>query len=74
MVIKKDVLQIIVVILIIVGAGMFAVNQTLGYIYKSQFLQTPCQLCLELNPDMTLQKSYKVNLTGELVLPKPYIK
>ena len=42
------------VILAVVGVGVFAVNQTLGYIYRSQFLQTPCEVCLDLNPNLDL--------------------
>lgn len=36
----------------VIGVGMFAVNQTLSYYYKSQLLQTPCGLCEELNPHL----------------------
>jgi hypothetical protein len=40
----------IIVMLIIIALGLVVVNQTLSYFYKAKFLQTPCQLCLELNP------------------------
>ena len=43
-------IKIALSIVIVVAVGVFAVNQTLEYYYKSQFLQTPCQLCQNLNP------------------------
>lgn len=52
---KKDLLRIsqtIIVVLLIVSIGLFAVNQTLLYIYKSQLLQKPCDLCIKLNPQV----------------------
>ncbi|MBM3191443.1 MAG: hypothetical protein FJZ63_02150 [Chlamydiae bacterium] len=36
-------------IVLVVAVGMFAVNQYLTYQYSSQLLQTPCQLCKQLN-------------------------
>ena len=41
----------IIIILVIVVLGMVAINQTLGFFYKSQFLQEPCALCVSLNPE-----------------------
>lgn len=37
-------------ILLVVGVGMFAVNQGLGFVYHAHFLKAPCNLCAELNP------------------------
>ena len=45
-------LQLLLIILLVVGAGLFAINQGLGYFYKSRFLQGPCSLCKELNPGL----------------------
>jgi len=50
----------IIVILIVVGLGLFALNQTLGYIYKAQFLNSPCDLCRELNPEVDICLTEKV--------------
>ena len=43
-------LKVATIIIGVIALGMFAVNQGLGYYYKSRFLQTPCELCAELNP------------------------
>jgi len=50
----KQKLMMVLIILLVIGAGMFAVQQTLGYYYKSKFLQTPCELCLSLNSNLSL--------------------
>jgi len=50
----KDLLYIAVIILLVLALGTLAVNQTLGFYYKSQLLQKPCDLCLSLNPNLTL--------------------
>ena len=42
------------IILVVVAAGLLAVNQGLGYYYKAEFLKSPCQLCGELNPDVKI--------------------
>lgn len=49
-----DLLKLIGIILVVILIGMFAVNQTLTYFYKSAFLQTPCQLCLSENKELDL--------------------
>lgn len=41
------------IIVLVVGAGVFAVNQILAYRYKAEFLKSPCQLCKDLNPNVT---------------------
>lgn len=68
----KDKTKVGLAILIFIGVialGALAVNQTLGYIYKSQFLQTPCTLCVELNPHLeecfTEESNYVANDTLE---------
>ena len=52
------------------------VNQSLGYLYKSRFLQKPCDLCEELNPhlkDCFKDKStYKLDqVTGKVIDGSP---
>jgi hypothetical protein len=63
----KDALIIITLILLVVGLGMLAANQTLKFFYKSQFLQTPCSLCKELNPNAPINinapRINNINLT-----------
>lgn len=44
--------KLILVILLVVGVGMFSLNQTYNYFYKQKFLSTPCNLCLDLNPNL----------------------
>jgi hypothetical protein len=46
----KDKLVFILIVLAIVALGVTCVNQGLGYFYKTKFLATPCDLCIELNP------------------------
>lgn len=41
--------RFITVMLLVVCLGVFAVNQALEFRFKSVFLQTPCQLCGDLN-------------------------
>jgi len=43
----------IFIILLVVGAGIFAVNQTLTFFYKSHFLRDPCDLCTDLNTNQS---------------------
>lgn len=46
----KDILLYTIIILAVVGLGLLAVNQTLEYMYRAQFLGGPCKLCTDLNP------------------------
>lgn len=48
----KNKLIFALILISVVGMGLFAVNQTLGYIYKAHFLKSPCNLCAQLNPDV----------------------
>lgn len=64
----KEWLLLIMIVVIIIGVGMFAINQTLGFYYKSQFLQSPCQLCVELNPEFNNNNINKVNLTEFIII------
>ena len=57
----KEYLLLLLIILLVIAIGMFAVNQSLAYYYKSQFLQSPCSLCLTLNE--RLEPCFKEQLT-----------
>lgn len=46
--------KIIIIVLFVIGLGLFALNQTLNFFYKSEFLQKPCDLCQKLNTNLTL--------------------
>lgn len=50
----KEVLKILFWIALVVALGIFAVNQTLTYYYKAEFLKSPCHLCAKLNPNQSL--------------------
>lgn len=39
---------------LVLGLGLLALNQFIGFRYKSVFLQTPCDLCKELNPHLEI--------------------
>lgn len=54
----KEWLVIIIIMLLVISIGLFALNQTLAFYYKSEFLQSPCALCEELNPH--LEECFKV--------------
>jgi hypothetical protein len=47
----KEKLQMATIILIVIGLGLFALNQFFAWQYKSAFLQKPCELCIKLNPN-----------------------
>lgn len=42
-----------IIIVAIIAVGLFAVNQTLEYRYRAEFLQTPCSICSKLNPNVS---------------------
>lgn len=48
----KDWLVLAFLIVLVVSLGMLAVNQTLEFFYKSEFLRSPCGLCGKLNPEV----------------------
>lgn len=66
----KDILLITSVLLLIIALGFFAINQTLTYFYKAQFLQSPCGLCLKLNPNLTIvEKVNPIFPIEKLIIP-----
>lgn len=66
----------IIVVLLMVGLGLFVINQTLSYFYKSQFLQTPCELCISLEgnewmkPCVEEQRTIIRDSTGNIISPE----
>jgi len=40
-------------ITIVTAIGLLALNQAFKWYYKIEFLKTPCQLCADLNPDLS---------------------
>jgi hypothetical protein len=73
----KELLIIILIITIVIAIGMFAVNQTIGYYYKSQFLQGPCYLCAQENDHLKdcLKESSTIytNRNGEIINKKELV-
>lgn len=63
----------IMLIIIIIALGMFAINQLFKWIYSIQLLSSPCELCEKLNntcsPKATTINIWG-NLTGQFVMPK----
>lgn len=53
----------LIIILLIISLGFFAINQFLKFKYNSAFLQTPCELCEKLNPNISLKNclTYRVS-------------
>ena len=62
----KDKLLFALIIIGIVALGITAVNQTLGYMYKTKFLGAPCDLCIELNPHIEKCIMETPRVTNEL--------
>jgi len=42
----------VLIIIAVLALGLLAVNQFVGFRAKMIFLQTPCELCAELNPHL----------------------
>lgn len=42
----------ILVVVTVVAVGLFALNQFVDWKYHGTFLAGPCQLCVELNPEV----------------------
>jgi len=47
----REIAKTILIILLVVALGIFAVNQILKFFYNSQLLQSPCELCADLNKE-----------------------
>jgi len=62
---------LLLIIAIVVGIGLFGVNQYLAFRYKAIWLSTPCELCLELNDHVDLCPKQITNLSSSfLELPE----
>jgi hypothetical protein len=48
----KSIVKIAFIALVLCGIGLFVLNQYLAYRYKAVFLQSPCMVCQELNPQI----------------------
>jgi len=48
----KDWLKALIIIAGVVSIGLFGLNQFVAYQYKAVFLQTPCDLCRSLVPEV----------------------
>lgn len=46
----------LLIIVLVVAFGMLAINQAFAWYYKIQLLVKPCELCLKLNPNLTLEE------------------
>lgn len=44
----------VLILLAVVALGLLVVNQVLEYRYKSVFLQTPCNVCKDLNANQSI--------------------
>ena len=63
---QTELLINILIVVAIMTLCFVAYNQVLGYVYKKQLLETPCQLCCEINKGFECQKEYNnaaLNLT-----------
>ena len=49
----------IIATILLIGA-VFLMNQTQNYIYRAHLLQTPCDLCLKANPNLTMCKKQNI--------------
>jgi len=61
----KDWALLILVVLIVVGLGLFAVNQFYEYRYKTYTLKYPCQLCEEINPHIVCDRGIRLELDND---------
>jgi hypothetical protein len=55
------ILYTLLLIVVVIAIGMFALNQAFSWYYKAELLSNPCDLCLKLNPNLTLTQSLKVD-------------
>ena len=50
---------------IVIGAGMFGLNQVMKFYYNSELLQSPCNLCVKLNPEIDKECFIKKEYIGQ---------
>lgn len=63
----KEYMQIGMILLAIITLGWLAANQVQEYIYNAELLMYPCDLCVELNPE--LEECIKIDITNGDTLP-----
>ena len=61
---NRDLLINILIIIAIVSLGIFAVNQIYHYLFNTQFLFTPCELCVKANPQFKPCMETTLRTTG----------
>lgn len=49
---KKQQLMLCLIIILVVALGLLAINQFTGWYYKMELLKSPCDLCIEANPNL----------------------
>lgn len=64
----KDIVISILIIAIVFAVGLFALNQFISFRYKTIFLETPCELCVSLNPAWEVcRDNYNKNSQEEFI-------
>jgi hypothetical protein len=53
-IIIEDRLKALFFFMLVLALGFVALNQGIGFFYKTHFLKSPCDLCGELNPEVRL--------------------
>lgn len=48
---KHSILEAAAIVIIIVACGLVSLNAFLEFKYKAELLDTPCELCVKLNPE-----------------------
>lgn len=46
-------LRLALIVFLVVAVGLFAINQFIEFKFKSTFLQKPCNVCQEFNPNQS---------------------
>ena len=64
--VKKEHIYYLIMILLVIGLGMFALNQTFSWYYKLGLLTNPCTTCKEYNPQY--EDCFKEKSTERIML------
>ena len=57
------------IIAITIAIGLYVLNSVIDFYYKVELLKTPCELCVELNPEW--ERCYKF-VTAPQIIEKNY--
>jgi hypothetical protein len=57
----NSIIRISIAAIVTLALGVFIFNQSLELFYKIEFLSTPCELCMKLNPEW--EECYKLITT-----------